>query len=273
MSSSKSRNAEVAAVPAAQAGPLVTRFVFVHGDKGGVGKSMVASVLTDQIMQADLAVAVIDADTRNPDVIRMFKESNCEKIQLNLRVSDGWMDVMDFVHKHPGHTFIVSTPAGIGENMKTEFDDFVAFLRRFNKNGHRVELHLWWVLNHLPDSVNLLNAALEAHPDQFDKIVVVRNNVFGLPDDFIFWNESTLKSKLEAANKVSTVDLPALHLRVMKKLFDPQKILPYSLAMKEEMADAIDLMPSERAKLESWFVQHVPGGLGAPLRELTAKAA
>lgn len=244
-----------------------TRFIIVHGDKGGVGKSMVASVLVDLLMQAKISTAIIDADTRNPDVVRMFNNSDCPKICLNLRVSDGWMDVIDFVHANPGYTFILSMPAGIGESMQQEFGDFVRFLRSQAKNGNSVELHMWWVLNLFPDSVNLLKSALDAHPNQFDKVVVVRNNVFGLPADFIFWNESPLKIMVEAANGM-TVDLPGLHLRVLKKLFDPSKILPFSIAIKHEMSDALEFMPSERAKLESWLMEHVPNGFGNALKDL-----
>jgi hypothetical protein len=246
-----------------------TRFVLVHGDKGGVGKSMVSSVVADQLMTAGVKVAIIDADTRNPDVVRMFSDSECPHTCLNLRASDGWMDVIDFVHSHPGHTFVLSMPAGIGESMQQEFSDFVRFLKNFGKDGQSVQLVMWWVLNLFPDSVNLLKDALDAHKGQFDQVVVVRNNVFGIPADFIFWNESPLKTTVEAAGGL-TVDLPALHLRVMKKLFDPAKIMPFSLAIKPEMAPALEFQPSERFKLESWFTEHVPAGLGEALTRLKA---
>lgn len=248
-----------------------TVFVLIHGDKGGVGKSMAACAVADQLMSNGVKVAVIDADTRNPDVMRMFSGADCPHTCLNLRASDGWMDVIDFVHSHPGYTFVLSMPAGIGESMHREFSDFVRFLRNFGNENHKVQLVMWWVLNLFPDSVNLLKDALTAHNGQFDQVVVVRNNVFGLPEDFIFWNESPLKSAVESAGGL-TVDLPALHLRVMKKLFDPTRIMPFSTAIRPEMAPALDFQPSERFKLEAWFMEHVPAGLGLALSRLKAKA-
>lgn len=248
----------------------ITRFILIHGDKGGVGKSMLSCVLADQLMSAKVPVAVIDADTRNPDVARMFSGSDCPNIRLNLRASDGWMDIIDFVHSYPGHTFILSMPAGIGESMQHEFADFVKFLRSFeskSKDKIKVELVMWWVLNLFPDSVNLLKEALDTHHNQFDQVVVVRNNIFGQPDDFIFWNDSPLKTEVEAKGGV-TVDLPPLHLRVMKKLFDPSKIIPFSTAIQPDMSDIIGLQPSERFKLESWFNDHVTDGLGSALKRL-----
>lgn len=250
----------------------LTRFIIVHGDKGGVGKSMTAGVLADALLVANKNVAVIDADTRNPDVVRMFNDSPCPKICLNLRVSDGWMDVIDFVSAHANSTFILSMPAGIGESMQKEFGDFVRFLRTMGQKavgGHRVELHLWWVMNLFPDSVNLLSTTLNTHQGDFDKIVVVRNNIFGQPEDFIFWNESNLKTTVESAGGL-TVDLPPLHLRVLKKLFDPTKIVPFSVALRPEIAAALEFMPSEVSKLDSWFNEHVPKGFGTALTELKA---
>lgn len=244
-----------------------SRFLLVHGDKGGVGKSMVASVLADQLISAGVPVAIIDADTRNPDVARMFNGSGCPHTCLNLRASDGWMDAIDFVDGHPGYTFVLSMPAGIGESMQQEFIDFVRFLKGFGKGGASVELVMWWVINLFPDSVNLLQDTLKSHAELFDKIVVVRNNIFGMPADFIFWNESPLKIAIESKGGL-TVDLPPLHLRIMKKLFDPTKLMPFSSALVPELASELNFQISERFRLETWFTEHVPAGFGEALSYL-----
>lgn len=247
----------------------VTRFVLVHGDKGGVGKSTTASVLADSLMSSGVKVAIIDADTRNPDVIRMFQEADCPRIALNLRAADGWMDAMDFVHQYPGHTFVLSMPAGIGESMQTEFSDFVRFLKGFQTGGRKVELVMWWVINLFADSINLLSQALTVHQGQFDQLVVVRNLAFGPPEQFILWEESPLKTEL-GRQGVLTVNLPALHLRVMKKLMDPDTVMPFSMAMDPVVCDQAGFMPSEAFKLRNWFTVDVPDGLGKALARLKA---
>lgn len=229
-----------------------------------------ASVLADLLMTAGVKVAIIDADTRNPDVIRMFEDADCPRIQLNLRATDGWMDAMDFVHANPEYTFVLSMPAGIGESMQQEFSDFVRFLKSFGKkDGQGAELIMWWVINLFPDSVNLLDRALVTHQGQFDQVVVVRNLAFGKPEDFIFWNESPLKVTLEKQGAV-TVDLPTLHLRVMKKLMDPETIMPFSLACDPLMSQQIGFQPSEAFKLKTWLDVDVPAGLGKALARLVA---
>lgn len=257
-----------AGLPVANVLP-VTRFVLVHGDKGGVGKSTTAAVLADTLMTSGVKVAIIDADTRNPDVIRMFQEADCPRIALNLRAADGWMDAMDFVHQHPGHTFVLSMPAGIGESMQTEFQDFVRFLKSFDTGGRKVELVMWWVINLFADSINLLSRALTVHQGQFDQLVVVRNLAFGPPEQFILWDESPLKSELEKKGAL-TVNLPPLHLRVMKKLMNPDTVMPFSMAMDPAVCDQAGFLPSEAFKLRSWFEVDVPEGLGRALGRLKA---
>lgn len=247
-------------------GNSYVRMVFGHGDKGGVGKSTTAQVVADQLIRRGVSVAIIDADTRNPDMIRMYKNSDCPRVALNLRNPDGWMDMMDFIHSKPGHTFVMSLPAGIGESMQDEFRDFVKFLRNFEERGIKVEIVMWWVINLFADSVNLLARALEVHRDDFDKVVVVRNLIFGEPRAFVIWNECALRADLERQAGVLTVDLPPLHLRVMTRLMDPASILPFSEAV--ELASSIGFTPAEAHKLRSWVEDDVPAGLGAALQYL-----
>lgn len=249
-----------------------TRFVLAHGEKGGVGKSMTACVLADSLNAAGVPVAIIDADPRNPDVIRMFERvEEIPQIALNLRATDGWMDAMDFVHQHPGYTFVLSLPAGIGETMQQEFTAFVRFLKAFNNSGLSTELILMWVINLFADSVNLLDSALKTHGGQFDQVIVVRNQAFGEPGKFILWDESPLKETLEQQGGI-TVDLPPLHLRVTQKLLNPNTIMPFSMAIDPDMATSIGFTPSEQFVLSNWIKADVPKGLGAALERVGVAA-
>ncbi|WP_131111334.1 hypothetical protein [Sulfuricystis thermophila] len=48
---------------------------FSHGDKGGVGKSVVASVMTDWLQERGHCLAVVDGDESNNDVGRRFLDA------------------------------------------------------------------------------------------------------------------------------------------------------------------------------------------------------
>jgi len=244
--------------------PQITRFIIVHGDKGGVGKSFVAQAIANDLSANSNSVAVIDADTQNPDVSRMFQNSMPCAL-ANIRNENGWMDVMDFVAKHPGYTFVMNTPAGIGEYMKHELIQFYNFLKA---QEMPVEMELWWVMNANHDSVNLFSKAHELYGPHFSKVRVVCNLHFtnGERDGFLLWNESPLRIKIEKTHG-PTIYFPGLHIRVVSKIIDPSKVMPFSHAVDASAGEEVDLAPAERWKLQAWlqtindlfkpaFVQH-----------------
>lgn len=234
------------------ASPSGTRFIIVHGDKGGVGKSFVAQAIADYLLARNEPVAIIDADTANPDVSRMFaKYIPCA--EANVRSENGWMDVMDFVIKHPGHTIIMNTPAGIGEFMKADMTSFSDFLK---DQDVPVEMELWWTMNVQHDSVNLLNKANEAYGQFFARLRVVCNLHFANGDKsaqgpFLLWNESPLRTRIEKNNGM-TIFFPGLHVRVVQKLFTPGRTMPFSYAQDAASGEAVGLEHSERWKLQQW---------------------
>lgn len=230
-----------------------TKIIFIHGDKGGVGKSMVAQALGDYLSAKGEKLAILEADTQNPDVSRMFNQS-APCAQTNLRNDNGWMDVMDFVMKHKGHHIIINTPAGIGQYMKDDMGSFASFL---SEQSYPIELELWWVMNVQHDSVNLLNEALKAYGEYFNRLRVVCNLHFANGDrskdgPFLLWHESPLKAKIEKADGM-TLYLPGLHLRVVSKLFAPEKMLPFSDAVDVGLGETVGLGDSERWKLSAWI--------------------
>ena len=236
----------------AQPGTAPTRVIIVHGDKGGVGKSFVSQAIADYKMERNHKVAVIDADTANPDVFRMFSKY-IPAAQANVRSDNGWMDVMDFVIKHRDHTIVINTPAGIGEFMKKDMESFSEFLR---DQDVPVEMELWWTLNVQHDSVNLLAKANDAYGQYFKRVRVVCNLHFAngnkeFDGPFVLWNESTLKARLEKANGM-TIYFPGLHVRVVQKVFAPDRTMPFALAGDAATGEAVGLEHSERWKLSQW---------------------
>jgi len=230
-----------------------TRFIVIHGDKGGVGKSMVAQALVDYLITEGEKVAIIESDTQNPDVARMF-DKIVPIAHSNVRSENGWMDVMDFVMKHPGHNIIMNTPAGIGEYMKADMTSFAEFLKL---QDNPVEMEMWWTMNVQHDSVNLLNEAYKSYGQFFSKVRVVCNLHFANGDKtqdgpFFLWNESPLRTQLEKKNGM-TIYFPGLNLRVVAKLFTPGKMMPFSHAADTALGEAVDLGHSERWKLATWI--------------------
>lgn len=228
-----------------------TRFIVIHGDKGGVGKSMVAQALADFLCGQGVGVAIIDADTQNPDVFRMFSGS-LPSAQANIRSENGWMDLMDFVAANQGRTIIMNTPAGIGEYMK---DDLVSFSHFLKSQEIPIEMEMWWVMNANHDSVNLFGKAFDKYGQHFAKVRVVCNLHFsgGNADQFVLWQESPLRTRIEKAGGL-TIYFPGLHIRVVTKVIDPVKIMPFSDAVDVVLGEELGFQMSERFKLKDWLL-------------------
>jgi hypothetical protein len=232
---------------AAKAAAPVTRIIISNGDKGGVGKSIVASAIIDLLYSKGIPVAVIEGDITNPDVGRMFgKHVPCATI--NLKSSEGWMDAMDFVSSHQGFYIVVSTSGGAGQYMPEAIPRFARFLADMDPTA---ELHMWWTINRLADSVNLLDVALASYGQYLTSVQVARNLFYGDSRAFIYWDESILRPKVEKLYG-PTVNFPALHDRITLKMSHPDKIMPYSDAVDASVGEAVGLSASERFRLKDW---------------------
>jgi NUBPL iron-transfer P-loop NTPase len=226
------------------------RFIVVHGEKGGVGKSFVSLALADYLSSTGTKVAVLDADTSNPDVSRMFANS-APCAQVNISNENGWMDIVDFVVKHPSHTIVMNTPAGADKHIFTHLPHFANFLA---EQESPVDMELWWTMNLQHDSVNQLNSANNAYGKYFKQVRIICNLHFanGDKDQFFLWQESPLRTKIEN-NLGVTVYFPGLHLRVVGKVFTPGKSMPFSDAADAAAGEKVGLEYSERWKLQQWL--------------------
>lgn len=224
-------------------------FIF-HGDKGGVGKSWACAVFTDWLLKRKLPCALIDGDTRNPDVSRMFGDS-IAVLNANLRVHDGWMDLTDFMITHANEAAVISMPAGIGGDFKRE-------AARFFDTAQMLQRPVWmfWVINRLPDSVNLLHEALAVVGDKLAGKVVIKNLFFGEADKFSRWDNSEARQKFESSGG-HTILMTELHERVVNKLFaDNENIMPFSAAaapIHDASQSPHQLTPSENMELVLWL--------------------
>lgn len=224
-------------------------FIF-HGDKGGVGKSWACSVFTDWLLKRKFPCSLIDGDTRNPDVSRMFGDS-IAVLNANLRVHDGWMDLADFMIAHSSEATVISMPAGIGGDFKRE-------AARFFDTAQMLQRPVWmfWVINRLPDSINLLHEALAVVGDKLAGKVVIKNLFFGDADKFSRWDNSQARQKFESSGG-QTILLGELHERVVDKLFaDNENIMPFSAAaspIHDASHSPHQLTPSENMELVLWL--------------------
>lgn len=232
---------------ATRANPSIILF---HGDKGGVGKSFACSAFADWLVKQGKEVAVIDGDTQNPDVERMFADT-IPVGKANLRDHGGWMDVVDFLYDNPTKTVLISMPAGIGGQFKQESEQFVHLVKVLDR-----ELKMFFVINRLPDSINLLAEALDLLGENVAQTVVVRNLFFSGVEGFTRWEGSNTRKQFEAKGG-KTIDLAELQSRVVDKLFRVDAdVMPFSAAatpVSDVQNSPHKLTPSENFELLAWL--------------------
>ena len=224
--------------------------VLFHGDKGGVGKSTTCAAFTDWMIKKQLPAALVDGDTQNPDVSRMFGDS-MPVSNANLRVHDGWMDLTDFIILHTDKVIIISLPAGIGSEFRKEADRFCLVLKMLGR-----PLVMFWVINRLLDSVNLLSEATHTIGDHLHRKFVVKNLFFGEADKFTRWESSETRKRFDKSGG-QTICLTELQERTVDKLFsDNDNIMPFSSAvvpMIDAQSSPHGLTPSENLELICWL--------------------
>jgi hypothetical protein len=166
----------------------------VHGDKGGVGKSFLAAVLVEYLVQRTGDAAVVDADARNADLHAVFSEVDMPTLRADLRGEDGWMEFASFLERVPHKNVVVSLPAGVGDEVTQNRDFFGEALKGLGRS-----LVVFWVLNRSPHAVALLRPFLEHYGGLARAMVVVRNCFFGAPERFARWNASKTRDAFLSA--------------------------------------------------------------------------
>ncbi len=183
----------------------------VSGSKGGVGKSFVAIMLVDYLIQRGYKVFVIDADKANADVWKCYKdELSCERIDLS--VVEGWIAVADLCGEHPDCIFVINTPAGNNIGAKLYGDRLLMATELLGR-----QLLALWVMSDGKDSVLLLKEFMEALPEA--RVSAVRNLYHGIPETFSIFDQSSHPARIaECGGKC--VYFPAVAKRVADEIRD-----------------------------------------------------
>lgn len=150
----------------------------IAGNKGGVGKSLVAKLLVEWLAKECRLVTVIDGDIRTADVYQAFKD-DYECKQFDLADWDGWLALTDEMHVLEGDV-VINLPDGISAKAVDWFSRFNPMVTDFQFN-----ITALFVINTLPDG-------LEFYPELkrcFPNVHPVKNLYFGSMADFQHFDE------------------------------------------------------------------------------------
>lgn len=193
-----------------------------NGDKGGVGKTIVSCAYIDYRMNQEgfnpNKIVVLDADPRNADVFRMYDGYLPHVERISLAAKEDWMKFVDRIQSEQDmdYDYIISLPAGIGAIMSQEgakFGDYVGLL------GH--DITMFWTIDRMPDSVNLLKRAMFDIGSKVKQIILVKNQFFGAANSFTRWDNSYLRQFFLLRGGIEA-NLPELHEWVIDEVIGNQ---------------------------------------------------
>jgi hypothetical protein len=212
----------------------VPRIWWIGGSKGGVGKSMTALAVVDHFLEAGRPVTLVECDTSNPDVGKMYQTLVQAMDLIDLDQRDGWLRLVNVCAGHPEDVIVINTAARSNVAVR-QYGELLE-----ESLGELGKMLALWVINRQRDSVELLKEFMEVLPSA--ELHVVRNAYFGKEAQFELYNSSQLRTLIESRGGKS-LTLPDLADRVADDLYSQR--LSISAAAK--------VLPiGNRAELTRW---------------------
>ncbi|MGA3124310.1 MAG: mobilization protein [Polyangiaceae bacterium] len=212
---------------------------FVGGEKGGVGKSLVARLLCQWFIDRSAPFAAIDADVSHATLRRAYG-SYAQPADLDDFASAD--EIIDRAFA-ADRAVVVDLPA----QSKRALDRWLASadVLRFAREAG-IRLTLWHVSDGTVDSVNDLERTLERYGDAL-AYIAVRNH--GRGKDFTLFDESDARRRLlERGGRV--IDLPELDAVTMTRV-DRTGVSLWAAANNTEGDQT--LAPLQRQRARMWL--------------------
>ena len=151
---------------------------FVHfcdGDKGGVGKSLFCSTLTQYFLDSKLPFILLEADRYNPDLARKYQ--GIANIDFAIFSDDPDKTKADEIIEYAREkSVLISLPSQVGKPLAEWLEDGLEAAEEA-----KIKFIRWFVVSGSYESLNLLRLSLKRYAGRM-QYVVVKN--FGLSDDW-----------------------------------------------------------------------------------------
>ena len=212
---------------------------FVGGEKGGVGKSVLARLLAQYYIDRQQPFSAFDGDLSHGALVRYYGD-------FTQAVDIGRFESADQIAEQAveaGQDVIVDLAAQASRPLDRWMAE-TGLVDLGNEVG--LQVTLWHVMDDGTDSVRLLGEVLGAH-GAAPHYILVRNH--GRGGDFSLFDESDEK-RTAGDYGAQTMDLPALHPGTMRKI--DRAGASYWAAANNKNADAgptLGLLERQRVKI------------------------
>lgn len=209
---------------------MTKKLFAVHGDKGGVGKSLFATAMTEYILSTFGSCCVVEGDAKIPDVARRFGDAvGVEGLLTNLARADKAEEAVIALFEEleargdAAERVIINTPGSASDTLDKKADLFMPVAKDM---GYEVRV-AWLVADDLEGIDLSAKSALCAQADY--KIAIV-NAAKTSPTSGPWFRSTARKAWLESGGHEAV--FPALTDRAMTILRESGR-RPYDLFLPE----------------------------------------
>jgi hypothetical protein len=205
----------------------------VAGGKGGVGKSMTALVLIDQLLMMGKKVLYFETDTGNADVWFCLERDGAnapgEPIDgvtmhtVQIELPDAWGTMLTLTAAHRDHAVVIGTASRTGDYIRQNADVFNEGLPMIDR-----KVVTLWVVDEQRDAVMQLKDHLDVFPDS--ETHVIKNSKYG--PSFPYYEGTDVQAAVESRGGLSLL-MPRLPLCVVNSLYSERMAI----------SQALDLLP------------------------------
>src|SRR5689334_22458559 len=174
---------------AADVASMATRIHLIGGEKGGVGKSLVARIVAQYMIDRGLPFIGFDTDRSHGALLRFYRQHAAPVLVDRVESLDA---IVESAVDVPGRRVLVDLAAQTHDPLVRWMDD-AGVVNLVDELG--IALHYWHVMDAGKDSVDLLKKLLDRFGTGLD-YVIVRNQVRG--NDFSVLEQSGEQARAEA---------------------------------------------------------------------------
>jgi hypothetical protein len=184
----------------------MSTIIYIGGDKGGVGKSLVAIALCDYVKHTlGTPVLLIETDSSNPDAGRCLEQEMDTVVQADTATEEGWISLLNAIEAGC-HTTTAVINAGARDNIAMK--EFGTRLSD-GASGLEANLIIAWVINAERDSLIALRDFLNFYEGDC-KIFVIGNQYFDKDGAFTLYQSSEVRKEIEQRGGGELLRFPVL---------------------------------------------------------------
>lgn len=207
---------------------------FVGGEKGGIGKSVLARLLAQYHIDRELPFCAFDSDRSHGALLRFYGDYSAP---VALDAFDSADLIMETALQQPRDVIVdLAAQTAMPLFQWIDENDLMSLAAE-----EGVGVVFWHLLDDGADSIALLGGMLDRRDDG-EHLVAVRNH--GRGRDFGAFDRSPVRAKAEQTG-VRLMDLPALHEATMRKV-DHQGASFWAAANSR---DGLGLMDRQRVRV------------------------